>query len=119
MLTTRNSQVAFEKAADAFQVEPFNDTEGSDILLKLTHLDTQSITNQDLSKAIAHTLGGLPLALSQIGGFINQRKIPLKDFLPLYRRNASKIDTKKTGITDYEHSLSTVWDTCCKGYSLF
>lgn len=114
MLTTRNSQVAFEKAADAFQVEPFNDTEGSDILLRLTHLDTQSITNQDLSKAIAHTLGGLPLALSQIGGFINQRKIPLKDFLPLYRRNASKIDTKKTGITDYEHSLSTVWEMSLK-----
>ena len=110
MLTTRNSQIAFEKAADAFQVEPFNDTEGSEILLRLTHLDPQSSTNQDMSRNIAHALGGLPLALSQIGGFINQRKIPLKDFLPLYQRNASKIDAKKTGITDYEHSLSTVWE---------
>ena len=110
MLTTRNSQIAFDKVEDALQVESFNDTEGSDILLKLTHLDSQSKANQDLAKTIAHTLGGLPLALSQIGGFINQRKIPLKDFLPLYQRNARKIDAKKTGITDYEHSLSTVWE---------
>ena len=110
MLTTRNSQVAFEKVADALQVEPFNDKDGSEILLKLTHLDSKSAINQDLSKTIAHTLGGLPLALSQIGGFINQRKIPLKDFLPLYQRNASKIDARKTGITDYEHSLSTAWE---------
>ena len=109
-MTTRNSQVAFEKAAEAFHVEPFNDTEGSEILLKITHLDAQSIMNQDLSKTITHTLGGLPLALSQIGGFIMQRKIPLNDFLPLYQRNASRIDAKKTGITDYEHSLSTVWE---------
>ena len=110
LLTTRNSQVAYDKVADALQVESFNDSEGSDILLKLTHLDSQSKSNQDMGKMIAHTLGGLPLALSQIGGFINQRKIPLKDFLPLYQRNASKIDAKKTGITDYEHSLSTVWE---------
>ena len=53
----------------------------------------------------------MPLALSQIGGFINQRRIALNDFLPLYQRNASRIDAKKTGITDYEHSLSTVWET--------
>ena len=110
LVTTRNSQVAFDKVVDTLQVESFNDSEGSNILLKLTHLDSQSQSNQDVGKLIAHTLGGLPLALSQIGGFINQRKIPLKDFLPLYQRNASKIHAKKTGIIDYEHSLSTVWE---------
>lgn len=110
LLTTQNSQVAFENAADALQVEPFSDTEGSDVLLRLTHLDLQSTTNQYLSQTIAHTLGGLPLALSQIGGFINQRRIPLKEFLPLYHRNATKTDAKKTSITDYEHSLNTVWE---------
>ena len=28
----------------------------------------------------------------------------------MYERNANKIDAKKAGITDYEHSLSTVWE---------
>ena len=44
-MTTRNSLIAYEKAAEASHVEPFNDTEGSNILLRLTHLDLQSITN--------------------------------------------------------------------------
>ncbi len=109
LLTTRNSRVAFEKAFNVFQVQPFDENDGSDVLLKLTNHDSKSAENERLSKEIAHSLGGLPLAISQVGGFINQRKIPLKDFLPLYRRNASKIDAKKTGVSDYEHSISTVW----------
>ena len=107
--------MAFSKAADGFQIQPFGNTEGADMLLKLTHLDPHSSSNQELGKAIAHALGGLPLALNQIAGFINQRKIPLRDFLPLYQRNADRIDAKKTGITDYEHSLGTVWEMSLKG----
>ena len=62
------------------------------------------------ANAITQTLGGLPLALSQIGGFITQRRLPLQDFLPLYERNSAKIDSRKTGISGYEHTLSTVWE---------
>ena len=59
---------------------------------------------------ITRALGGLPLALNQIGGFISQRKLPLQDFLPLYERNSAKIDSRKTGLGEYEHTLSTVWE---------
>ena len=62
------------------------------------------------ARAISQTLGGLPLALTQIGGFIAQGRMRLKDFLPLYERNRSRIDTRKPAGTDYEHTLSTVWD---------
>lgn len=110
LLTTRNSRVAFEKAFNVLHIEPFSEDDGSDVLLKLANQDCQSLENQKTSKAIVQALGGLPLALCQVGGFINQRKIPLKDFLLLYQRNASKIDAKRTGITDYEHSISTVWE---------
>ena len=91
-------------------MQPFDDSEGSDVLLRLLDVDSYSQTNQEMAKRVAHTLGGLPLALNQIGGFINQRRIRLEDFLPLYERNAGKIDARKAGITDYEHSLSTVWE---------
>ena len=59
---------------------------------------------------ISKAFGGLPLALNQIGGFISQRKLPLQDFLPLYERYASKIDARKAPGSDYEYTLSTVWD---------
>ncbi|KAL9022963.1 MAG: hypothetical protein Q9196_007450, partial [Gyalolechia fulgens] len=79
-------------------------------LLKLINVDADSQLNRNLAEEIAHALGSLPLALHQIGGFMNQRKMPLKDFLPLYKRTAERIDAKKTGITNYEHSISTVWE---------
>lgn len=58
---------------------------------------------------ISKSLGGLPIALTQIGGFIRQRKLRLQDFLPLYERNRTKIDARKAPGEDYEHTLRTVW----------
>jgi len=49
-----------------------------------------------LATDITNALGGLPLALSQIGGFIVQRRLALKDFLALYERNSNKINGKKS-----------------------
>ncbi|KAL8736414.1 MAG: hypothetical protein Q9166_000206 [cf. Caloplaca sp. 2 TL-2023] len=110
LVTTRNPNIAFDPAAGGLHLQPFDDLEGAKFLLKLINVDANSQLHQDLAKEIAHALGSLPLALNQIGGFINQRKMTLKDFLPLYKRNADRIDSKKTGITNYEHSISTVWE---------
>ncbi|KAL9615519.1 MAG: hypothetical protein Q9167_000032 [Letrouitia subvulpina] len=108
LLTTRNPNIAFNFAKDFFHVEPFDDTEGSQLLLKLSGVEKPNESDQGAAQAISHTLGGLPLALDQIGGFIQQRRIALRDFLRLYKRNVDKIDAKKTGITDDEHTISTV-----------
>ncbi|KAI1407008.1 hypothetical protein F5Y13DRAFT_207064 [Hypoxylon sp. FL1857] len=110
LLTTRDFDIANNPAARCLQIEPFNDVEGSIMLLKQVGLDPSVPSNTEHATAITQALGGLPLALSQIGGFIAQRRLPLKDFLPLYERNATKIDARKTVKDDYEHTLSTVWD---------
>ncbi|KAL9020625.1 MAG: hypothetical protein Q9180_008642, partial [Flavoplaca navasiana] len=110
LITTRNPNLALDPAAGGFQIQPFDEMDGAKFLLKLINLDVDSQIHQHLAKEIAHHLGSLPLALNQIGGFINQRRMPMKDFLPLYKRTAERIDSKKTGITHYEHSISTVWE---------
>ncbi|KAF1975755.1 hypothetical protein BU23DRAFT_438509, partial [Bimuria novae-zelandiae CBS 107.79] len=110
LLTTRDPSAVHSPASHGFQVVPFDDTEGSEVLLHLVGLDSSASPNREKAIAITKALGGLPLALTQISGFIVQRKMPLEGFLPLYKRNASKIDARKTGISDYEHTLSTVWD---------
>jgi len=91
-------------------VQPFDDDTGSDVLLHMVGLDNKLPSNQEKAKGITRALGGLPLALNQIGGFISQRKLPLQDFLPLYERNSAKIDSRKTGLGKYDHTLSTVWE---------
>ncbi|KAI1654070.1 hypothetical protein F4813DRAFT_399435, partial [Daldinia decipiens] len=110
LLTTRDFDVANNPAAQCLQVESFDDTEGSLMLLRQIGLDSSVAENIEYATVITQTLGGLPLALSQIGGFIAQRRLGLKDFLSLYERNATKIDARKTIKDDYEHTLNTVWD---------
>lgn len=110
LVTTRDASAVHSPASNGFQVLPFDDTTGSEVLLNLLGLESSSSANREKAKAVTETLGGLPLALSQISGFIVQRKLPLQDFLPLYQRHAAKIDARKTGVDDYEHTLSTVWE---------
>ncbi|KAI0007592.1 hypothetical protein F4779DRAFT_642943 [Xylariaceae sp. FL0662B] len=110
LLTTRDFDVASNPAAHGLQLEPFGECEGCNMLLKQIGLDPALPSNQEHAIAITKALGGLPLALSQIGGFIAQRRLQLKDFLMLYERNAAKIDARKTVKDDYEHTLSTVWN---------
>lgn len=76
----------------------------------MVRLDSDTRAINEEAAHVTRTLGGLPLALSQISGFIVQRKISFHEFLLLYRRNATEIDARKTGSCDYGHSLSTVWE---------
>ena len=110
LITTRDFSAAHSPAAAGLNLQPFDTKTGSDVLLRLVGLNAEASSYHADAEAIAHTLGGLPLALDQIAGFINQRRMRLRDFLPLYERNAAKIDSKKTGMSEYDHTLSTVWE---------
>lgn len=91
-------------------MNPFDTETGSAALLNILGLDRESTSNQDEAKAITSVLGGLPLALNQIGGFITQRKIPLKNFLALYNRNSASVDAEATMNMNYNRTLATVWE---------
>ena len=39
-----------------------------------------------------------------------QQKLSLQDFLPLYEKYSSKIDSRRVSGSDYEYTLSSVWD---------
>lgn len=110
LLTSRDFNVARNPASDGFHVLPMDESIGSTMLLSLTGADAANSANQKEAEAISYALGGLPLALNQIGGFISQRRVPLKDFLAMYERNAAKIDARKTGLSNYEHTVQTVWE---------
>ena len=95
---------------DGYKIEPFDSATGSTALLNILNLDIDSESNIENAQAIVSTLGGLPLAIGQIGGFLSERKIPLREFLPLYERNAFEIDLKRTGLSDHEQVLGTIWE---------
>jgi hypothetical protein len=110
LLTSRDSNAAFAVASEGCHVKPFDMTSGSAALLNFIGLDQASEFNQAKAKDITSALGGLPLALSQIGGFIVQRKVPLQNFLALYERNSASVDSRKIMNINYDRTLATVWE---------
>lgn len=110
LITSRDSTSAFSLASSGYEVTPFDKDTGSAALLNILGLDMKSGSNQEEAKAITSALGGLPLALNQIGGFITERKIPLKSFLALYNRNSARVDAKATMNINYDRTLATVWE---------
>ncbi|KAI9763732.1 MAG: hypothetical protein M1840_009129 [Geoglossum simile] len=109
LLTTRDFTASPRLAAAGLAVQPFDDATGGAAFLELLGQSGPSQENIDLAKQISHTLGGLPLALGQISGFVMEQNLPLKDFLPSYERDASTIHMKQMDSSDYRHTLSTVW----------
>jgi NB-ARC domain len=109
LLTTRAIGVASRLANRSIAVQPFDSNSGTDVFLRLvdSHADDESSLRQ--ASVINSAFGGLPLALSQISSFINHRKMPLGDFMTIYEKNSTRIDAKKLGMGDYEHTLNTVW----------
>ncbi|PLB46258.1 TPR-like protein [Aspergillus steynii IBT 23096] len=110
LLTSRDLTAAFSLASEGCQVTPFDTASGSAALLNIVGLDPSTASNLETAETITSTLGGLPLALTQIGGFIVQRRIPLKDFLPLYNRSSARVDARGTVNMNYNHTLATVWE---------
>ena len=117
LITSRDFSASFSPASQGFQVKPFDPTTGAQVLLSLMNRDPSQPDNISAAKNITDTLGGLPLALNQISGFIVQQRLSLKDFLALYERNSAKILAKKSRLSEYEHSVSTVWEMALKELS--
>ncbi|KAI0813657.1 P-loop containing nucleoside triphosphate hydrolase protein [Xylaria sp. FL0064] len=117
LLTTRNFTVATTLPDKYIQVDSLSDSNGGELLLKAVGLDHATASDMDQALAISRAFGGLPLALSQIGGFIVQRKLSLHGFLPLYERNSAKIDARKAPGSDYELTINTVWNLAFEGLS--
>lgn len=110
LLTSRDFNAASSLASHGLDLQPFDADTGALILLQLLGIEAPSDVQKSEGRKIASLLGGLPLALDQIAGFITQRKMRLQDFLPMYERNSAKIDARNHGFSDYPHTLATVFD---------
>lgn len=108
-MTSRDYTAAYSPASAGLVVQPFDDATGAAAFLELIGQTNPSQANIGLAREITQKLGGLPLALRQISGFFVKKKMSLKDFLSLYNRNAGAINAGGTRLSDYQHTLSTVW----------
>lgn len=118
LVTSRDSTAGFGTNALSCQVHTFSEDVAVTVLLKLTGKSDISAEESRCAVNIVRTLGGLPLAINQIGGFIVQQKLSFAHFFKLYEKNSAKIDARRLSHSSNEHTLSTVWECSLTKLSL-
>jgi hypothetical protein len=93
---------------------PLQAQEATKFLLGMTGR-TNDLDEHDSGYAVATTLGGIPLAISQMAGIIARRDLSFVEFLVLYdaertRTNLFKLQISRPNAdTSYEHTIASVW----------
>jgi hypothetical protein len=109
LLTSRNPAIGRDLVNHRIHLQALGVEATSDLIFSV--LDHVPRTQKTLAaaKAIAESLGGLPLAVNQIVGYIYDRVIPLEDFMVHYRTRWKKIQAEDVGLQDYDETLAHVW----------
>ena len=82
IVTTQRKNMAYQ-ASSEIHLDAFEEKEGSSLILDLIDPFRQhtSATDVETAKAISNELGGLPLLLSHVAGFLNGSRCRLTDLL--------------------------------------
>lgn len=71
----------------------------------------ESAVDKELTQEISVLVDGLPLAIAQIGGYINKSQSSFKEFLKVYdNRKSSWYDKPGPALASYDKTLQTVFD---------
>lgn len=116
VITTRNTATSHHfAAAETIHLEPFEPAESALFLESMIAGSSYTMPehHDEEIRKIADLLGGLPLAISQMAGFLVESRCPLDEFVSLYSsyENIETIHATSTAgsTTFYQHTLSTVW----------
>jgi len=94
-------------------LKPFDRSDGSKLLLRHLRKD-ESLTQSTDASLISDELGGLPLAIAHVAGYLAESGASLGDCLELLkeRRNSARIFSIAQPMTtfQYEKTFGTVWD---------
>ena len=120
ILTAQNPEFA-QVAKLEIALKPFSHADGATLLLK--HLREENTSEQETAhaKSICDELGGLPLAIAHVAGYLTQSKTPLREFLEQFseRVNSAQLFRMSAPMTtfQYEKTLGVVWDVALQRLS--
>lgn len=92
-------------------IKPLLEHEGVELLKQLIQSQRSTIystkDNELLSKLV-NKVGGLPLGLQVIAGFVNTWNLPVSNFCDLYDQNERDLMTNCGRVIDYDHDITRV-----------
>lgn len=115
-LTNLGYQTSFEVSLEAF-----NEDEGSELILNLIDLGRPNYPPErvEAAKALSNQLGGLPLLLSHVAGFLQSSKCSLGDILKDLQEPSSfkqiwGFDSTNSTNFQYGEPMRKVWNLALK-----
>ncbi|KAI9656216.1 MAG: hypothetical protein M1821_004879 [Bathelium mastoideum] len=98
------------------ELKPFSIEEATEYLKRITGRRDMSEEEEAAAVKIARRLGGLPLALAQMGAIVCQRSVSFREFLRSYEGRDGQqeflqwnIDKVRPQLSNYEHNVASVW----------
>lgn len=103
--------------AESIEVDQLNVQDGTLLLLRRSKilkprasLDSLSNTLRDAAERIVRKMDGLPLALVQVGAYIEETGCSLTDYLSLYETHRKEhLELRSTLIPGYPETVFTTW----------
>jgi len=113
VVTSRARLQGSNLVRDEIRLEPLDDKDSGAMLRQLLNLQPGDAGSDKDTEELAAQVHGVPLAISQIAGFISQTKLPISSCVELYkkRENAERLRSTNTGLDQlqYQHTLDTVF----------
>jgi tetratricopeptide (TPR) repeat protein len=106
IITTRN---AFENGIYSLKVPVLNREDSRELLSILTDQ-----TDEKILDLIADILGDLPLALEQVGAYIDQNEYTLSEYLKILQNPSHVLSDRITPTEDYPEKLTTAFELTFK-----
>lgn len=119
-MTCRSELIAASPAAHQLEVQPFDDHEAGEWLLRLAARPTVNAAERNSAEQIAILLGGLPHGIDIIARQIQVKKKSIQEFLPYFKNNKPSLRVPPQyapGNPYYTKSLVTVWQTAFESLS--
>ncbi|KAK0732315.1 hypothetical protein B0H67DRAFT_525944 [Lasiosphaeris hirsuta] len=111
LITSQHDRLS---AAYDIQLEPLHPDEGSKFLLKHLKTDASDRDNLEDARKISAQLGGLPLALGYVAGYISNTKWSLREFLRNSELNPQMLGRifampLQAATDQYKNTLESIW----------
>lgn len=116
VLTSQHSKLAQLSGGSQIALQPLHHSHGAKLLLRYLGRNADEVSFQDISEAesISDVVGGLPMAISHMAGYIDTTKISLTEFNEIYQRRklSNRIWRQNCRAWTYQYpgSLDTLWD---------
>ncbi len=82
----------FSKQVATLDLSVLSEADATDLLLQLTHDDRRKAADDDTqARALARLMEGLPLALHQAAGYINEQRLTFAQYLSRYEHEAADL----------------------------